>query len=116
MSDQVGNPEDRFSHYEAHFIKIGEKFTSYTDCVVPSDFEDRFSHYEAHFIKIGEKFTSYTDCVVPSDFDGRIILHDIAIIYEPYYKINAKKKNKGADQLCLKCAADQCLCFSYIDT
>ena len=25
-------------------------------------------------------------------------------------------KNKDADQLCGNCAADQCLCFGYIDT
>ena len=46
--------------------------------------------------------------------------HIIIIKYEPPHGKKTTTicigKNKGADQFCINCGADQCLCFFYMDS
>ena len=89
VSDHVGNPEDRFSHNEAHF-----------SCVTKTS-----------IFGVSEQVRHKPSYTAAED-DERLEISDLGkrgIVLSDYVA-----KNKGADQLHGLRAADLCLCFSYM--
>ena len=91
MSDLVRNPEDQFSHVTAHLI-------------FP------FLHYACSQCVMGGNPVQDT-----AKKDNLQLKQDhvSCVIRKPNFYIC---ENKGADELCSNCKADQCLCFCYTDS
>ena len=109
MSDLVGNPEDRFSHNETHIGTDNTVKMHRLNCAVV-----------VRIMQIFDFITSSSTnlCSIKCNIDIHIIVLSTMIqrshvIRKPVF---CKCENKDADQLRNNCAADQLLCFHYIDS